>query len=207
MTPATVGYHDKGIGVSIPIRLFDGTDSRTAYNYALSPWTRDVAQDLDRYQNLFDVISRDTKVFLERRERDGGLVITEGFINIFRRDQARGRKAALFCAILACLLFVWPLSSPASANETDRLLESAESAFKAMKQRDYPAIWKNLSEKSRRTIAGDVHKAMGNEDRARYSLEVIQKDFDNGGPSQKSTGKLSFRISIPMTCWSKARGV
>ncbi len=63
--PSNRGYHDKGIGVSIPIRLFEGTDSRSAYNYALSPWTRDVAQDIDRFQNLFDVIGRDTKVFLE----------------------------------------------------------------------------------------------------------------------------------------------
>ena len=64
--PNNRGYHDKGIGVAIPIRLFEGTDSRSAYNYALSPWTRDVAQDIDRYQNLFDVIGRDTKVFLQK---------------------------------------------------------------------------------------------------------------------------------------------
>jgi len=66
--PSNRGYHDKGIGVSIPIRLFEGTDSRSAYNYALSPWTRDVAQDIDRYRNLFDFISRDTKVFLEEEK-------------------------------------------------------------------------------------------------------------------------------------------
>ncbi len=111
--------------------------------------------------------------------------MTERFSNIFRHEKVRGRKAALFCAIFACLLFLWPLPSPASASETDRVLESAESAFKAMKQRDYPAIWTNLSEKSRRTIAGDVHKAMRNEDRARYSLEVIKQDFDTGGPVSK----------------------
>ena len=69
--PSNRGYHDKGIGVSIPIRLFEGTDSRSACNYALSPWTRDVAQDIDRFQNLFDVIGRDTKVFLEE---DRGMV-------------------------------------------------------------------------------------------------------------------------------------
>ena len=66
--PSNVGYRDKGIGISIPIRLFDGTDSRTSYDYAVTPWTRDVAQDLDRYQNLFDVISRDSKVFLDREK-------------------------------------------------------------------------------------------------------------------------------------------
>ena len=52
------GYHDKGISVDIPIRLFTGQDSKTAYRYGLSPWTRDVAQDIDRYRPLFDVIGR-----------------------------------------------------------------------------------------------------------------------------------------------------
>ncbi len=47
------GYHDTGFLVSIPIRLFRGEDSRTSYWYSLSPWTRDVAQDISHYNNLF----------------------------------------------------------------------------------------------------------------------------------------------------------
>ena len=47
--PFNRGYHDKGISVEIPIRLFTGRDSKTAYRYSLSPWTRDVAQDIDRH--------------------------------------------------------------------------------------------------------------------------------------------------------------
>ncbi len=60
------GYHDKGFSVTIPLRLFSGTDSRTAYHYALSPWTRDVAQDIDHYTTLFDFIGRNTKIYLDR---------------------------------------------------------------------------------------------------------------------------------------------
>lgn len=63
------GYHDKGIAISIPIRLFSGKDTRTAYNLGVSPWTRDVAQDIDHYHNLFDFIGRDTKVYLEKDRR------------------------------------------------------------------------------------------------------------------------------------------
>ncbi len=70
--PNNRGYHDKGIGVAIPMRLFEGTDSRSAYTYVLSPWTRDVAQDIDRYQNLFDVIGRDTRVFLQHENSMAG---------------------------------------------------------------------------------------------------------------------------------------
>ncbi len=59
-------YHDKGIGVSIPLRLFKGADSRTRYNYSLSPWTRDTGQDIDHYNALFDFIDRNTKNYLDK---------------------------------------------------------------------------------------------------------------------------------------------
>ena len=60
------GYHDKGIMITIPMRLFKGADSRTAYSYSLSPWTRDVAQDIDHYNNIFDYMGRNTKIFLDK---------------------------------------------------------------------------------------------------------------------------------------------
>lgn len=63
------GYHDKGIGITIPMRLFEGKDTKTAYNYTLSPWTRDVAQDIDHYQSLFDFIGRNVRIFLEKDKK------------------------------------------------------------------------------------------------------------------------------------------
>lgn len=60
------GYHDTGFLVTIPIRLFKGEDSRTSYWYSLSPWTRDVAQDISHYNNLFDFIGRNTKIGFKR---------------------------------------------------------------------------------------------------------------------------------------------
>jgi Exopolysaccharide biosynthesis protein YbjH len=63
------GYHDKGIAVTIPLRLFSGKDTRTAYNFSVSPWTRDVAQDIDHYHTLFDYIGRDTKIYLEKDKK------------------------------------------------------------------------------------------------------------------------------------------
>jgi hypothetical protein len=56
------GYRDSGFTVTIPMRLFKGEDSRTSYWYSLSPWTRDVAQDINHYNNLFDFIGRNTGV-------------------------------------------------------------------------------------------------------------------------------------------------
>jgi hypothetical protein len=67
--PYNSGYHDKGISVVIPIRLFLGRDSRTTYRFSLSPWTRDVAQDIDHYQTLLDFIGRNTEITLDSDAR------------------------------------------------------------------------------------------------------------------------------------------
>jgi len=63
------GYHDKGISVSIPLRLFLGRDSRTLYTYSISPWTRDVAQDIGHRTALFDFIGRNTNTFVNKDSR------------------------------------------------------------------------------------------------------------------------------------------
>jgi len=63
------GYHDKGIGISIPLRLFKGSDSRTAFSYKLSPWTRDSGQDIDHFSTLFDFIGRNSQIFLDKDRR------------------------------------------------------------------------------------------------------------------------------------------
>jgi len=60
------GYHDKGISLSIPLRLFLGRDSRTLYTYSISPWTRDVAQDIGHRTALFDFIGRNTNRFVHK---------------------------------------------------------------------------------------------------------------------------------------------
>jgi hypothetical protein len=63
------GYRDKGIGISIPLRLFKGTDSKTAYIYSLSAWTRDTGQDIDHFSSLFDQIGRNTKIFVDKDKK------------------------------------------------------------------------------------------------------------------------------------------
>ncbi|WP_025209011.1 YjbH domain-containing protein [Hippea sp. KM1] len=52
------GYHDYGISLSLPIRLFKGEDSKVVYDYSLSPWTRDVAQDIKHHKELFNYMRR-----------------------------------------------------------------------------------------------------------------------------------------------------
>ena len=67
--PYNSGYHDKGISVEIPLRLFIGRDSKTTYRYIMAPWTRDVAQDIWRYLPLFDLIGRNAGVLLDKDQR------------------------------------------------------------------------------------------------------------------------------------------
>ncbi len=64
--PFNSGYHDKGIGISIPLRLFTGTDSRSAFEFSLLPWTRDTGQDIDHFSTLFDFIGRNTEIYLDK---------------------------------------------------------------------------------------------------------------------------------------------
>ncbi len=146
------GYHDKGIGVTIPMRLFEGTDTRTYYKYSLSPWTRDTGQDLDRYQTLFGFMGRDTKVFLQRDKK------------VMEPEFARPARP--------------PAPVPA---EADAILAPADGLFKAMKSKDYAEIWPLLSARSCRVIVSDVHDAVRDEDVPQGSLEAIEKDFMAGG--------------------------
>jgi hypothetical protein len=60
------GYNDKGISISIPLRMFLGTDSRSVFHYSLTPWTRDTGQDIDHFGTLFDFIGRSTKIYIDR---------------------------------------------------------------------------------------------------------------------------------------------
>lgn len=57
------GYHDKGIALTIPLRLFKGSDSKTSYKFGISPWTRDVAQDIDHFNPLFEFIGKNSMLF------------------------------------------------------------------------------------------------------------------------------------------------
>jgi hypothetical protein len=60
------GYNDKGISVSIPLRMLLGTDSKTVYHYSISPWTRDTGQDIDHYGTLFDFIGRNLNILIDK---------------------------------------------------------------------------------------------------------------------------------------------
>jgi hypothetical protein len=76
-------------------------------------------------------------------------------------------------------------TAKAAAGETDSVLISAESLFKAMKQTNYAEIWMGLTQKSRKIIAEDVFKKTKGAGQTGYSVDAVEKDFDGNGPIAK----------------------
>ena len=51
------GYHDKGVALLLPARMFYQEDMNERYRYAISPWTRDVGQLVRYWNTLADFVS------------------------------------------------------------------------------------------------------------------------------------------------------
>jgi hypothetical protein len=90
------------------------------------------------------------------------------------------KKTALFAFSLVFLFISLAAYAGTNDGEIDRVLSSAESLFKTMKERNYLKIWTFLSVKSKNIIVDDVHKALGKRGSS-YTKEAIEKDFAEGG--------------------------
>jgi len=55
-TSANKDYHDKGVFVAVPLRMFKWRDTREVGYYSLSPWTRDVGQLAGRPINVYRML-------------------------------------------------------------------------------------------------------------------------------------------------------
>jgi hypothetical protein len=93
-------------------------------------------------------------------------------------------KKKVLCVFFLLFLFVPCLYAENSDSEIDKVLSSAESLFKAMKEKNYPKIWTFLSVQSKNIIIGDVGKAEEKMGR-KYTKEDIGKDFATGSQLSK----------------------
>ncbi|MGC8555385.1 MAG: YjbH domain-containing protein [Candidatus Acidulodesulfobacterium sp.] len=59
------GYHNFGVEISIPLRIFTGIESKTDFSYSATPWDRDVAQDIGQYLDLSDFLTN--KIFVDKK--------------------------------------------------------------------------------------------------------------------------------------------
>jgi len=53
LTSYNRGYDDKGVFLTLPIRIFLTNDSTKRYTYSIAPWSRDVAATIYHWQTLF----------------------------------------------------------------------------------------------------------------------------------------------------------
>lgn len=58
-------YADKGVGFALPVNIFQERETRGTYNYALSPWSRDVGQEIYQPYSLYDFIREFNPVYLK----------------------------------------------------------------------------------------------------------------------------------------------
>jgi hypothetical protein len=69
----------------------------------------------------------------------------------------------------------------ANDGDIDNVLFSAESLFKALKEKNHTEVWKSLTANSKSIIMDDVYKEtvkLG----GKYSKEYLSDDFTSGGP-------------------------
>jgi hypothetical protein len=65
--PYNSGYRDKGVFISIPMRMFKYKDTPQTISYSLAPWTRDVGQLVKRPFDLYKIIRGRTPFYIKSK--------------------------------------------------------------------------------------------------------------------------------------------
>ncbi len=60
------GYSDKGIGIVIPVRVFENSDVPGHQRLAIAPWSRDTGQPVSQPYGLFDFVREFTPAYIFR---------------------------------------------------------------------------------------------------------------------------------------------
>jgi len=69
--------------------------------------------------------------------------------------------------------------------EENKILSAAENVFVQMKNKDYPAIWEGLSNKTKEVIINDVYKA-AKKMKIEIAKDELISDFNNNGTNAKA---------------------
>ncbi len=88
-------------------------------------------------------------------------------------------------AVILCFFFFSPAFAKPPDEALNAVLTSAEATFKAMKEKNYPAIWKTLTAKTKNSAVDAVYKASRKE-KVEYQKEIIIADFEKGGELAKA---------------------
>jgi len=78
----------------------------------------------------------------------------------------------------------------------EEVLGAAESVFKSMKAKDYPAIWQGLTRETKNEIVASVRKGTKKAGQE-YTAEKLAQDFASGGPQAKAYWDAYFNVFNP----------
>jgi hypothetical protein len=109
-----------------------------------------------------------------------------------------------FLAVILFFFFFSPLYAKPPDEVVNAVLASAETTFKAMKEKNYPAIWNSLSAKTRRSAVDAVYKASR---KANFELEKekIVADFAKGGELAKAYWDGYMEVFDPDTVLEQSK--
>jgi hypothetical protein len=116
-------------------------------------------------------------------------------------------KKTILIFLLIGLTFCFSAASLAAEDpedEQDKVLSSAEFLFKAMKEKNYPAIWSSLTASSKKDIVDTVYKAAAKSE-TEYSREQISIDFGIGGLIAKTYWASYLTAFDPDTVLEQSR--
>lgn len=111
--------------------------------------------------------------------RRGEVLVKRGFAFLFLLLLLKNGDSALFFRTPSFCGVAFAETAGVSL-EADAVLSAAESAFQAMKTRNYAELWGKLSRKSREAIVGNVMKAARKAGAGVEKGEVV-RDFAEGG--------------------------
>lgn len=98
-------------------------------------------------------------------------------------------KKILFILSIIVLTLVQtncPAFADSQNKEIDKILNSAETFFISMKNKDYKRIWEGLSLRSKKTIVNDVNRAMAKSGQTDSTADNIYNDFEGGSQIARS---------------------
>ncbi len=102
----------------------------------------------------------------------------------------------MVAAVAQLLLISVAVQSQSVSPVAEEALEAAESVFKFMKAKDYPAIWQGLTKETKNEIVASVRKA-AKKTGQEYTLEQLVKDFASGGPQAKAYWEAYLNVFNP----------
>ena len=98
--------------------------------------------------------------------------------------------------VMGCVLFAYGTFADAKNDDILPILDTTESLFKSMKDKDYSRIWSLISAKSHKIILKDVQKAIAKTN-INVPMDALSTDFASGGRYAKEYWDAFLNVFEP----------